>query len=61
MVRLAGNKKLEDRALKSLLEIQDKNRQETVQGYRVYQTFWKMMEEEQADLQEEIEWIKKKK
>lgn len=55
----AGLKKLEDRALKSLLEIQDKNRQETVQGYRVYQTFWKMMEEEQADLQEEIEWIKK--
>ena len=54
-----GLKKLEDRALKSLLEIQDKNRQETVQGYRVYQTFWKMMEEEQADLQEEIEWIKK--
>ena len=54
-----GLKKLEDRALKSMLEIQDRNRQETVQGYRVYQTFWKMLEEEQANFSVEIEWIKK--
>lgn len=52
-------KKLEDRAFKFILMIQERNRQETVQGYKVYQTFWKMLEEEQEDFQEEIAWIKK--
>ena len=52
-------KKLEDRSFKEMLVIQERNRQETVQGYKVYQAFWKMLEEEQADYQEEIQWIKK--
>jgi len=52
-------KKLENRSFKEMLVIQERNRQETVQGYKVYQAFWKMLEEEQADYQEEIQWIKK--
>ena len=52
-------KKLEDKAFKSLLMIQERNRQETVQGYKVYQMFWKLLEEEQDDLRDEIEWIKR--
>lgn len=51
-------RKLEDRALKSLFEIQERNRQDTIQGYKLYMAFWRLLEEEQEDFQEEIKWIK---
>lgn len=53
-----GLKKLEDKAFKMMLEIQERNRQETVQGYKVYQTFWKLLEDEQDKYKDEIKWIK---
>lgn len=52
-------KKLEDKAFKDQLEVQERNRQETVQGYKVYQTFWKLLNENKDSLKEEIKWIKK--
>jgi len=54
-----GLKDLEKRAFESMYDIEKRNRQETVQGYKVYQKYWDMLEEEQADLQDEITWIKK--
>lgn len=51
-------KKLEERAFLSMYDIEKRNRQETVQGHRVYQKFWDLLEEEKDDYKEEIEWIK---
>jgi len=54
-----GLKKLEERAFNSMYDIERRNRQETVQGYKVYQKYWETLEEEQDSYKEEIEWIKK--
>lgn len=54
-----GLKKLEERAFLSMYEIEKRNRQETVQGYKVYQKYWEILEEEQEKYEEEIQWIKK--
>lgn len=51
-------KKLEERAFLSMYDIEKRNRQETVQGHRVYQKFWDLLEEEKEDYEEEIKWIK---
>jgi len=52
-------KKLEEKAFASMYEVEKRNRQETVQGYKVYQKYWELLEEEQDNYQEEIKWIKK--
>jgi len=52
-------KKLEEKAFLSMYDVERRNRQETVQGYRVYQKFWEIIDEEESDYQEEIAWIKK--
>lgn len=51
-------RKLEDRAFASMYEIERRNRQETVQGYKVYQKYWDIIEEEQDKYKDEIQWIK---
>ncbi len=52
-------KKLEEKAFASMYEVEKRNQQNTVQGYKVYQKFWDMLQEEQSEYAEEIEWIKK--
>jgi len=54
-----GLKKLEERALASMYDIERRNRQETVQGYKVYQKYWEIIEDEQDKYSDEIQWIKK--
>jgi hypothetical protein len=54
-----GLKKLEEKAFLSMYEVEKKNRQETVQGYKVYQKYWELLEAEQDKYADEIEWIKK--
>lgn len=51
-------KKLEEKAFLSMYEIEKRNRQETVQSYKVYQKFWEMLNAEQSDYAEEIQWMK---
>jgi len=51
--------KLEERAFLALFEVERRNRQETVQGYRIYQKYWEILEAEQDKYAEEIAWIKK--
>lgn len=51
-------KKLEEKAFLSMYEIEKRNRQDTVQGYKVYQKYWELLEEAQDDYKEEIQWIK---
>lgn len=52
-------KKLEEKAFASMYEIEKRNRQETVQGYRVYQKYWELLDENQDEYKDEIQWIKK--
>lgn len=51
-------KKVEEKALYSIYEIEIRNRQETVQGYKLYQKYWDILEQEQGKYAEEIRWIK---
>jgi hypothetical protein len=51
-------KKLEERAYLSLYEIEVRNRQEVVQGYRIYQKYWEILEQESDKYRDEIQWIK---
>jgi len=50
---------IEQKALQDLAEIEKKNRQDTIQGYKFYLRFWELVEQEQENLVEEIEWLKK--
>jgi len=50
---------IETKALKDLAEIEKKNRQDTIQGYKYYLRFWEIVEEEEENLKEEIKWLKK--
>ncbi len=52
-------KLLEKKALDSLFEIERRNRQDTVQGYKLYLRYWEMFEAEYDNLTEEINWLKK--
>jgi hypothetical protein len=52
-------KLIEAKALKDLAEIEKKNRQDTIQGYKFYIRFWEIVEEEEENLVDEIEWLKK--
>lgn len=51
-------KKLEEKAFLAMYEVEKRNRQDTVQGYRVYIKFWELLEESQDEYREEIKWIK---
>jgi len=51
-------RKIEAHALRSLSDIEKKNRQDTVQGYKFYLKFWEIIEQELDNLEEEIIWIK---
>lgn len=53
-----GLKKLEEKAFLQLYEIERRNRQEVVQGHRLYQEYWRILEENQEEYKEEIQWIK---
>lgn len=50
---------LEKKAVELLYSIEKKNRQETIQGYKIYLKFWELFESEIENLEEEIEWLKK--
>jgi hypothetical protein len=52
-------KKIEKRALTVLEEIEKKNRQDTIQGYKFYLKFWEIFDQEIENLEEEIIWLKK--
>lgn len=52
-------RRLEDRALENCREAEARNQQRVVTGYKVYLEFWRLMQEEQDELQAEIDWIKK--
>jgi hypothetical protein len=49
---------LEKKSLENLYEIQRKNRQEAIQGYKIYLEYWRLFEDEAENLQDEIEWLK---
>lgn len=49
---------IETKALKDLAEIEKKNRQDTIQGYKYYLRFWELVEQEEKNLIEEIKWLK---
>jgi len=50
---------LEKRALNDLYELQKKNSQETIQGYKIYIKFWELVEKEAEHLSDEIGWLRK--
>jgi len=50
---------IEQKALQDLANIEKKNRQDTIQGYKFYLRFWEIIAEEEKNLKEEIEWLKK--
>lgn len=50
---------IEQKALQDLADIEKKNRQDTIQGYKFYLRFWELVEQEQENLTDEIEWLKK--
>jgi hypothetical protein len=52
-------KKIEKKALNDLYEIERRNRQDTIQGYKLYLKFWEIFENEEENLEEEIAWLKK--
>ena len=49
---------IEAKALKDLSDIEKKSRQDTVQGYKFYMRFWDIVKEEEANLEDEIVWLK---
>ena len=51
-------KLIEQKALQDLAEIEAKNRQDTIQGYKFYLRFWELIEQEQDNLEEELDWLK---
>jgi hypothetical protein len=53
--RLKG---LYQEVFESLNDVQKKNYQETIQSYKLYLKYWEMLEDNQADFTEEIEYIK---
>lgn len=48
---------LEKKSLEFLYEIEKRNRQDTVQGYKYYLKYWEIFEDEIDNLQEELEWL----
>jgi len=52
-------RQIEKKALSDLHDIEKRNRQDTVQGYKFYLRFWEIFKEEEANLEEEIAWLRK--
>ena len=50
---------LEKKSLDFLYEIERRNRQDTIQGYKIYLKFWELFESEIENLEEEVKWLKK--
>jgi hypothetical protein len=50
---------LEKKALEELYEIERRNRQDTIQGYKIYLKFWELFDEELENLQDELKWLQK--
>jgi hypothetical protein len=50
---------IEQKALQDLADIEKKNRQDTIQGYKYYIRFWELVEQEEKNLVEEIKWLRK--
>jgi len=50
---------IEKKALQDLANIEKKNRQDTIQGYKFYLRFWEIVRQEEKNLEEEIIWLKK--
>lgn len=50
---------LEQDVMKELQDIKRENRQETVTGYKIIDGFWQRLEDESADYEDEIDYIKK--
>lgn len=51
-------KLIEQKALQDLADIEKKNRQDTIQGYKFYLRFWELVQQEEANLEEELKWLK---
>ena len=51
-------KELQSKALDKLNDIQKRNYQEAIQGYKVYREYWNIFDEESELYWQEIEWIK---
>jgi hypothetical protein len=49
---------IEQKALQDLANIEKKNRQDTIQGYKYYLKFWELVKQEEDNLEEEIIWLK---
>ena len=52
-------RELEDEALNELYEVEKGNRQETIQGYKLYLKYWDLIDQRSDELEKEIEWLKK--
>ena len=50
---------IEQKALQDLANIEKKNRQDTIQGYKFYLRFWEIVKEEEKNLTEELLWLKR--
>lgn len=48
---------LEKTAISVLYEIESRNRQDTVQGYKFYLKYWELFEKEIGNLREEVAWL----
>jgi hypothetical protein len=51
-------RELQSKALDKLNDIQKRNYQESIQGYKVYREYWNIFDEESELYWQEIEWIK---
>jgi hypothetical protein len=51
-------RQIEKKALTDLYDIEKRNRQDTVQGYKFYLRFWEVFAEEETNLEEEIKWLR---
>lgn len=51
-------RQIEQHALRSLYDIEKRNRQDTVQGYKFYLKFWEIVEQERDNIEDELKWIR---
>ena len=51
-------KLIEQKAMHDLITIEKNNRQDTIQGYKLYLKFWEIVEQEKENLEDEIIWLK---
>jgi len=51
-------KELQKQALENLNDVQKKNYQETIQGYKIYREYWDLLKVHEKEYEEEIAWMK---